>query len=323
MGTLVGHVAPGFGFLLIGLWHLYNNVKLYSLNPKNHRFHPWYPAPRLRHLELLLIAAGSCASIAMELFIGPARHQPLDPDFTIPSNHLHNFEHASISLTFLFYAAFAFTFDRIQPAPSAAEPLTIIAASAAFAQQLFLFHLHSADHMGIEGQYHWLLQLIIAISLITTLMGIGNPKSFTVGFVRSVSIGFQGIWFIVMGYALWTPALIPKGCFMNAEDGHFVVRCRSEEALHRAKSLANIEFSWCLAAVVGSSLLFYLLLSRRYAEEMEYSPISKLSGEMEIEEMELEEGKNSFLSLGKVMRNVDLESSAVEHVGKVTTAGLL
>lgn len=89
---------------------------------------------------------------------------------------------------------------------------------------------------------------------------------------------------------------------MNAEDGHIVVRCRSEEALHRAKSLVNIEFSWCLVAVVGCSLLFYLLLSRRYVEEMEYSSIVKLT-----EEMDLEEGKSSFLSLGKVMRNVDRE----------------
>ncbi|KAI0528638.1 hypothetical protein KFK09_001180 [Dendrobium nobile] len=307
MGTLIGHVAPGFGFLLIGLWHLYNHTKLYSLHPRSYRFVPWFPAAKLRHLELFLIAAGSCASIAMELFIGPQRHQPLDPDLTIPSNHLHNFEHASISLTFLIYATFAFTFDRARPARPAAEPLTILAASAAFAQQLFLFHLHSSDHMGVEGQYHWLLQLVIAVSLVTTLMGIGYPRSFSVGFVRSVSIGFQGIWFIVMGYALWTPALIPKGCFMNDEDGHFVVRCSSDEALHRAKSLANIEFSWSLAAVVSLSLLFYLLLSRRYVEKMEYSSITKSAGEMETEEMDLEEERSSFLSLGKAMRNVDME----------------
>ncbi|KAJ6944680.1 hypothetical protein NC652_009896 [Populus alba x Populus x berolinensis] len=43
-----------------------------------------------------------------------------------------------------------------------------------------------------------------------------------------------------MGYALWTPSLIPKGCFINLEEGHQVVRCHGEEALHRAKSLENL-----------------------------------------------------------------------------------
>ncbi|KAL2339140.1 hypothetical protein Fmac_013586 [Flemingia macrophylla] len=51
--------------------------------------------------------AGTTASVAMELFIGPQRHHPLDPDGTIPSNHLHNFEHSSISITFFLYAACA------------------------------------------------------------------------------------------------------------------------------------------------------------------------------------------------------------------------
>ncbi|PKA49973.1 hypothetical protein AXF42_Ash017512 [Apostasia shenzhenica] len=310
MGTLIGHVAPGFGFLLIGLWHLFNHTKLHFLNPKGYRSAPWFPAPKLRHLELILIAAGSLASIAMELFIGPEGHQPLDPDWTIPSNHLHNFEHASISLTFLLYAAAAAAFDRAFPPPPAAEPLTILAAAAAFAQQLFLFHLHSADHMGVEGQYHWLLQLVIAVSLVTTLMGISHPRSFAVGFVRSASIAFQGLWFVAMGYMLWTPALIPKGCFMKHENGHTVVRCPSEAALHRAKSLVNIEFSWMLVGVVALSMVFYLLMSRRYAEETEYSALSKSGGEEvdEAAELDLEAEKRSFLSFGKtMMRSMDLE----------------
>ncbi|PKU61989.1 transmembrane protein 45B-like [Dendrobium catenatum] len=305
MGTLIGHVAPGFGFLLIGLWHLFNHIKLFSLHPKSYRSLPWFPFPKLRHLELLLIAIGSCISIAMELFIGPESHQPLDHDHTIPSNHLHNFEHASISLTFLLYSAFAVIFDLARPARPAAEPLTILTASAAFAQQLFLFHLHSSDHMGVEGQYHSLLQLVIAVSLITTIMGISHPRSFAVGFTRSTSIALQGIWFVVMGYALWTPGLIPKGCFMNQEEGHTVVRCRSEEALQRAKSLVNIEFSWILAAVVASSLLFYLVFSRRYAVEAEYL---KAGGEDdESEDFDLESEKRSFVSLEREMRNIDLE----------------
>ncbi|OMO53104.1 hypothetical protein CCACVL1_28881 [Corchorus capsularis] len=51
----------------------------------------------------------------MELFIGPARHQPLNPDGTIPSNHLRSFEHSSIYMDFFTYAAFVILLDKISP----------------------------------------------------------------------------------------------------------------------------------------------------------------------------------------------------------------
>nr|VDD02662.1 unnamed protein product [Brassica rapa] len=105
----------------------------------------------------------------MELFIGPRRHHPFDSDGTIPSNHLQNVEHSSISMAFLVYAVSALVLDRARPRAAASEGLTILAAAAAFTQQLLLFHFHSADHMGVEGQYHFIVQLIIFVSLITTL----------------------------------------------------------------------------------------------------------------------------------------------------------
>lgn len=92
---------------------------------------------------------------------------------------------------------------------------------------------------------------------------------------------------------------------MNDEDGHWVVRCRSEEALHRAKSLVNIEFSWIFASVVACSMLFYLLLSRRYAEEAEY--LKAGGDDDESEDFDLESDKRSFVSLERGMRNIDLE----------------
>ncbi|EXB87360.1 hypothetical protein L484_016706 [Morus notabilis] len=279
MGTLVGHVAPGMGFLLIGLWHLFNHIKLHALHPTSYTAPPWFPASKLRHLELFLIMAGSAASVAMELFIGPKSHQPLDPDGTIPSNHLHNFEHSSISLTFFSYALLSLLLDKYSSRLSshhhvraAKYGLTQFLGAVAFGQQLLLFHLHSADHMGPEGQYHSLLQLAILVSVITTLMGIGYPKSFMVSFIRSLSIFSQGVWLVVMGFMLWTPSLIPKGCFMHFEEGHHVVRCSGEESLHRAKSLVNLQFSWLLIgiAVFGTSLYMGLVLIYGEDQKVEY-----------------------------------------------------
>ncbi|URE15959.1 hypothetical protein MUK42_12840 [Musa troglodytarum] len=310
MGTLVGHVAPGFGFLVIGLWHLFNHIKLHSMHPHSYCSPPWFPTSRLRHLELYLIIFGSLASISMELVIGPEKHNPFDDDGTIPSNHLHNFEHASISLALLIYASFAIVFDRVKP--RLRDEMTMLLVAAAFGEQLLMFHLHSADHMGMEGQYHWLLQTVIVVSLATTLLGVALPRSFLVSFVRSVSIAFQGLWFVVMGFMLWTPSLIPKGCFMNLEEGHMVVRCHTDAALHRAKSLVNLQFSWYMAATAVFSMLLLLFLSKVYPEEPQYLPLLKEEAREEEEEEDLESQKKlmesgSFVQMGKRLRSIELE----------------
>lgn len=312
MGTLVGHVAPGFAFFTLGLWHLFNNIKLFCLHPNTFTSSPWFPTSKLRYLELYLIMLSSSASMAMELFIGPKRHQPFDSDGTIPSNHLHNFEHSSISMSFLVYAVFAVVLDQARSISThVSHGLTILVASSAFAQQLFLFNLHSADHMGIEGQYHKLLQLIIFVSLLTSLIGIALPKSFLVSFVRSSSITFQGVWFVVMGYMLWTPRLIPKGCFLHEEEGHQVIKCSSDKALHRAKSLVNIEFSWFFVGITIFVMSLYLILSGLYGENAEYSIlITKDKGEESGEEQQdiesLKKSNPSFVQIGKLLGSEDV-----------------
>ncbi|OVA16201.1 Protein of unknown function DUF716 [Macleaya cordata] len=314
MGTLIGHVAPGVGFLVIGLWHLFNNIKLHALYPADsYTSSPWFRAPSIKYLELYLIIAGSTLSIAMELFIGPDRHQPFDPDGTIPSNHLHNFEHSSISMSLIIYAVFAILFDRIRLKTATHDGLAYMLAAFAFSQQFLLFHLHSADHMGVEGQYHLLLQLVILVSLITTLMGIGFPKSFLVSFVRSLSILFQGVWFIVMGFMLWIPEFIPKGCFMNFEESHFVVRCHGDHALHRAKSLVNLQFNWLLSMIVVFSMSMYIILNKIYGGKVEYLSINKTDEEQEkeeIQDVELQkvfDESRSFIHIGKAMPPIDME----------------
>ncbi|OMO80924.1 hypothetical protein CCACVL1_12693 [Corchorus capsularis] len=247
----------------------------------------------------------------MELFIGPAKHQPFDSDGTIPSNHLHNFEHSAISMTFFTYSASAILLDKINP--KAKLGLTQFLGAVAFSQQLLLFHLHSADHMGVEGQYHLLLQSAIVVSLATTLMGIGFPNSFMVSFVRSLSILFQGLWLIVMGYLLWTPSLIAKGCSIHSEEGHQVVRCSSDEALHRAKSLVNIQFSWALIVVSIFAMGFYLVLFRFYGEKVEYSTLTKEEEDLDSSEdnfsddVESQKETKKFIHMGKGYAVMDIE----------------
>ncbi|OIW06998.1 hypothetical protein TanjilG_14336 [Lupinus angustifolius] len=281
-----GHELLGFGFFIVGLWHLFNHIKLHALCSNSYTSTLWFPTRKSKYIELYFIIAICIIFIAMELFISPVHHQPFDPDGTIPSNHLHNFEHSSMALTFLVYATFAIVLDREKGTKKLQHGLTHLLGGIAFAQQLLLIHLHSADHMGPEGQYHLLLQLLVLICLVTTLMGIGLPKSFLVSFVRSVSIIFQGVWLMVMGFMLWTPGYEAKGCFLHHKEGQYVIRCSDEESLHRAISLVNIEFSWLLIIVTIFAMSLYLILGTKYGEKVEYVPLRK-------EEQYCEDGPNN------------------------------
>ncbi|KAL4557334.1 hypothetical protein LXL04_035509 [Taraxacum kok-saghyz] len=286
MGADLGHVVPGFGLLVVGFWHLLNHIKLHVQNPNTYHSLPWFPSTKIRYIELYFIILGSSMFIAQELFVGPHRHQPFDTDGTIPSNHLHNFEHSLFALTFLVYAGFAILLDKF--VPIAQYELTQLLASIVFGQELLVFHLHSVDHMGVEGQYHMLLQILILISFITTLMGIGYQKSFVVGFIRSISLFFQGLWLIVMGFMLWTRSVIPKGCFLNLEKGHYVVLCQGEEAFQRAKALVNIEFSSYLIGVTIFAVSLYFVMYKIYEEKTMYQTLTKYHQEQVHEDIDAE-----------------------------------
>ncbi|KAH7294999.1 hypothetical protein KP509_27G028100 [Ceratopteris richardii] len=227
---------------------------------------------------------GSLLSIASELFIGPQKHQPLADDLSIPPEHLNNFEHSTVSFFLLLYAFVARLSDTGMHDEAESNSsnnlarllpygLVHLMGALAFAQELLLFHLHSADHMGLEGHYHWLLQLVIGVCLICTLMEVAKPQSFLVAFVRTLAIAFQGVWFIQMGFVLWIPAFTPKGCSLRQEEYHRVVRCETDEFTMRGKALATLQFSWYLAAIVVLALIAFYHAIRHHASSSKYESI--------------------------------------------------
>ncbi|XP_060200969.1 uncharacterized protein LOC132629283 [Lycium barbarum] len=303
MAKLVGHVGTGLGFFLIGIWHLFNHIRLHALHPNGYTSLLWFPTPKVRHLELFLIMCGTIVFLFTELF---NNHHLLNSNGTIPSNHLHYLEHSCISLSLFSYAFFSMLIDKITPSIQAQNGLTNFLASIAFGQELLLFHLHSTDHTGVEGQYHWLLQLVIFVSLFSTLLGIPFPNNFLNNFVRSYSIMFQGFWLMVIGVMLWTPKYIPKGCFINLEEGYQVVRCHGHEALKRAKSLVNIEFSWYIIGTTSLVVSLYLVGFKIFTKKVEYLSL-KNNFEDQEEDVEdiVETQKRSselkkFVEMGKV-----------------------
>uniref|UniRef100_A0A803Q979 Uncharacterized protein n=1 Tax=Cannabis sativa TaxID=3483 RepID=A0A803Q979_CANSA len=156
-------------------------------------------------------------SLFEELYLRPHNHQILNPnDGTLPYPHLAYMEHSSIFFTFFIYAMFAIILDCLK-SPVRYE-LTLFLTALTYAQSFGGLHFHTADHMGPEGQYHLLLQVLLLVALATALLGIGFRKSFLISFVRSLVVVFVGIWDIFMGVMLWTPSLLAKDCFLSVDE---------------------------------------------------------------------------------------------------------
>ncbi|KAJ8770856.1 hypothetical protein K2173_021771 [Erythroxylum novogranatense] len=269
---VVGHLTPGIGLMFLGFWHLFNHIKLHVQNPISYVSSPWFSTSKIKYLELYIIMLETSISMFMEVFFLRVWHQLFHPNVTFPSNNLHNYEHFVILTTFFVYATFAIVLDILKP--KARYALTQSLFALAFVQLLLLIHYHSADHVGLEGQYHLLFEITIVVSLVTIILGINFPTSFTLSFIRSTSILYQGFWFAFTGFMLWTPSMVPKGCFLYPEGGRKMVKCNGEEALSRAKSLANIQFSWCLVGVTIIVMSLYLIMSKLYTKKIEYSVLS-------------------------------------------------
>uniref|UniRef100_K3YM95 Transmembrane protein 45B n=1 Tax=Setaria italica TaxID=4555 RepID=K3YM95_SETIT len=254
MGTFLGHFLPGLAFAILGVWHTLNTVRDYKLRgASGFRSATWFPFPSplpwLRRLELYLLLSFSVLAIIDQLVDLPILALCLQPD---------SLEHATIYLHLAVYASVALAADVSGRRDDAAGVGGVVAALAAsvFGQELFLLRFHSADHAGLEGHYHWLLQLVVAGSLAATAATAVLPGSFAVAVVRSASVLLQGVWFMAMGFALWVPALVPSGCHGVGveEEGssaamRSAVACATEEAARRATVMANLQFSWALAAV--------------------------------------------------------------------------
>ncbi|MBA0766539.1 hypothetical protein Gotri_015571 [Gossypium trilobum] len=179
--------------------------------------------------------------------------QVLDLPFLRFPFELDGFEHASIFLHLAIFAGFTLSAELSRSSEILSVVSGIFVASV-FGQEVFLLHFHSADHVGLEGHYHWLLQLIVLISLLASLTVTFLPSSLSAALVLSVSVVFQGCWFMNMGFMLWCPKFIPRGCIMQAkmrsDSMHGAVTCYSHEADFRARALANMQFSWILSAIL-------------------------------------------------------------------------
>nr|GMD84337.1 transmembrane protein 45B-like [Ipomoea batatas] len=201
MGTLVGHLVPGLALAFLGLMHTINTIRAYYQNgPAKFRSRFWYPIKKnhLLYLELILVLSFSVFAMVTQLISFPPLQFSLE---------LLNLEHATMFLHLAIFAGFTL-FAELNHSTEILTGISGILASSVFSQELFLLHYHSTDHVGLEGHYHWLLQIIVCISLMAALFVTTFPAVFPAALVLSVSVVFQGCWFVNMGFMLWVPRWI-------------------------------------------------------------------------------------------------------------------
>ncbi|XP_022136274.1 transmembrane protein 45B [Momordica charantia] len=273
MGQFVPHVVSGFVFTLLGLWHTVNTIRAYNLKgSSNFKVRFWYPLEwplsRLKYFELVFVFSFSVLAIFRQFWDYPFLHL---------SFKVINLEHATMFLHLAIFSGFIL-YNELNRSTNLSSGVEGIFAASVFSQELFLLHFHSADHNGVEGHYHWLLQLIVFASLVSVLVATCCPTSFPAALVLSLLVVLQGCWFMDMGFMLWVPDLVPKGCSMRiVEKGKDemlgAVVCASPEADMRARALANLQFSWILAGI----LILTGFISLKWIKPENYSSKIQLS----------------------------------------------
>ncbi|KAL5788479.1 hypothetical protein ACOSP7_005428 [Xanthoceras sorbifolium] len=280
MGTFLGHLVPGLALTLLGLWHTINTIRDYCLKGStNFKVRFWFPfsgpLSKLKHLELVSILSFSIFAILVQVL-----DFPLDFPYVHLTLRLDNSEHATMFLhlaifaCFTLYADLTHSFDILSVLPG-------ILAASVFGQELFLIHFHSADHVGLEGHYHWLLQLIVFVSLVAALSAACFPTNFPAALILSISVVLQGCWFVDMGFVLWDPQFVPQGCTKQlagaiSSNMHGAVTCGSHEADFRARALANLQFSWILSVIWIFTGSVFLISARKYAPRIQSTEYEQL-----------------------------------------------
>ncbi|KAI3694319.1 hypothetical protein L1987_77283 [Smallanthus sonchifolius] len=259
MGSFAGHVVPGTLFLVVGVWHIWCTVARYASDPHSFRVRVWNPVPgfngKLKYLELYVISVGAFVDMCIELLY--STHLKFFVNGVLNPHHMNDFEHGGMLLMFFVFSVVALLSEKTSFLPLPEGALCLISA-AAFCAEYLLFFFHSTTHQGLEGHYHLLLVLLVALCIISVVAGAIWPTSFPVDLCSGVAITLQGLWFYQTAFTLYGPSM-PAGC--NFEENE--ITCSSHDHEVHGQLLANMQMFGLVFLVLVGVVGSYIFADRR------------------------------------------------------------
>ncbi|XP_059642174.1 uncharacterized protein LOC132284121 [Cornus florida] len=260
MGSFMGHVLPGTLFLLVGVWHTWSSMMRYVSNPKSFQFRIWNPVPgfdgRLKYLELYVVAIGAFIDMCIELLY--STHLKFFVNGVLNPTYMNIFEHGGMLLMFFIFGVISLLSEKTSFLPLPQGALCLIAATA-FCVEYILFYFHSTTHKGLEGYYHLLLVLLIALCILSTVTAALISTSFPVDLCCGIAMTLQGLWFYQTAFSLYGP-MMPAGCRLNGDQ----ISCHSMDHQVRGELLATFQLFTIVFGVLVAVVVSYGFAASRF-----------------------------------------------------------